>query len=79
LSVSPGSAAEEAGLLKGDVIVSLDGKTIAGAANPNRAVVDYMRTVKPEQKVKVRVMSEIGSPKVRISTPKAIAPSPTSR
>ena len=56
MSVSPGSAAEEAGLLKGDVIVSLDGKTIAGAANPNRAVVDYMRTVKPEQKVKVRVL-----------------------
>jgi S1-C subfamily serine protease len=56
LSVSPGGAGEEAGLLKGDVIVSLDGKTIAGSDNPNRAVVDHMRTVKPDQKVKVRVL-----------------------
>lgn len=55
-SVSPGGAAEEAGLLKGDVIVSIDGKSIAGSPSPNRAVVDHMRTVKPDQKVKVRVL-----------------------
>ena len=56
LSVSPGGAAEEAGILKGDVIVAIDGKNIAGSASPNRAVVDHMRTVNPEQKVKVRVL-----------------------
>ena len=58
LSVSPGGAAAEAGLAKGDVIVALDGKTIAGAPNPNRAVVDHMRDVKPDQKVKVRVLRD---------------------
>ena len=58
MSVSPGGAAAEAGLLKGDVIVSLDGKSIAGAPNPNRAVVDHMREVNPDQKVKVRVLRE---------------------
>ena len=56
LSVSPGGAAAEAGLVKGDVIVSLDGKTIPGGSGATRAVVDYMRTVKPEQKIKVKVI-----------------------
>jgi len=58
MSVSPGGAAAEAGLVKGDVIVALDGKAIAGAPNPNRAVVDHMRDVNPDQKVKVRVLRE---------------------
>jgi len=58
LSVSPGGAAEDAGLLKGDVIVNLDGKKIAGAADANRAVVDHMRSVTPEQKVKVKVLRD---------------------
>jgi len=56
MSVSPGGAAEEAGIQKDDVIVSLDGKGVAGTEDPNRAVVDYMRGVKPDQKVKVRVL-----------------------
>jgi C-terminal processing protease CtpA/Prc len=56
LSVSPGGAAAEAGLVKGDVIVSLDGKTVPGGPGATRAVVDHMRTVKPEQKVKVKVI-----------------------
>src|SRR5688572_10212036 len=58
LSVSPGGAAEDAGLEKGDVIVSLDGKSIAGSANPNRAVVEHMRDVDPDQKVKVKVLRD---------------------
>jgi C-terminal processing protease CtpA/Prc len=58
LSVSPGGAAEEAGLLGGDVIVNLDGKKIVGAPDANRAVVDHMRDVKPEQKVKVKVLRD---------------------
>ena len=58
LSVSPGGAAADAGLAKGDVIVALDGEAIAGSPNPNRVVVDHMRTVNPEQKVKVRVLRD---------------------
>ena len=56
LSVSPGGAAAEAGLEKGDVIVSLDGKAVAGGPGATRAVVEHMRSVKPEQKVKVKVL-----------------------
>jgi len=56
LEVSPGGAAEQAGLANGDVIVALDGKAVAGSEMPGRVVVDYMRDVKPEQKVKVKVL-----------------------
>ena len=58
LSVSPGGAAEAAGLLTGDIIVNLDGKSIAGNPDPNRAVVTHMRSVEPEQKVKVKVLRD---------------------
>jgi C-terminal processing protease CtpA/Prc len=67
--VSPGSAAAEAGLASGDVIVSLDGKAIAGSEKPGRAVVDYMRDVKPEQKVKVKVL-RAGKNKEFVVTPR---------
>jgi S1-C subfamily serine protease len=56
LRVSPGGPAEEAGLRDGDVIVSVDGKTIAGGDNAGRALVDHMNGVKPDQKLKVRVI-----------------------
>lgn len=56
LKVSPGSAAEDAGLVDGDVIVALDGNSVVGEANPGRAVIEHMRDVKPEQKVKVKVL-----------------------
>jgi C-terminal processing protease CtpA/Prc len=55
-SVSPGGPAAEAGLQTGDVIVALDGKTVAGGDNAGRALIDQMRSVNPEQKVKVRVI-----------------------
>jgi S1-C subfamily serine protease len=56
LKVSPGGAAEEAGLASGDVIVALDDVKVAGKDDPNRAVVEHMRGVKPDQKVKVKVL-----------------------
>jgi len=58
MRVSPGGAAEEAGLRDGDVIVSLDGKSFAGNTNAGKALVEQMRTVKPDQKVKVRVLRD---------------------
>lgn len=58
MHVSPGGAAEEAGIRDGDVIVSIDGKSIAGSSSAGQAVVDQMRSVKPDQKVKVRVLRD---------------------
>jgi S1-C subfamily serine protease len=58
MHVSPGGPAEEAGLRDGDVIVSLDGKSLAGNESAGRAVVEHMRGVKPDQKVKVRVLRD---------------------
>jgi C-terminal processing protease CtpA/Prc len=58
MHVSPGGAAEEAGLRDGDVIVSIDGKSIAGSGNAGQALVEQMRSVKPDQKVKVRVLRD---------------------
>ena len=58
MHVSPGGAAEEAGIRDGDVIVSIDGKSIAGSSSAGEAVVDQMRSVKPDQKVKVRVLRD---------------------
>jgi C-terminal processing protease CtpA/Prc len=58
LGVSPGGPADDAGLRSGDVIVMLDGKSLAGTENSGRMLVDRMRGVKPEQKVKVRVLRD---------------------
>jgi len=58
MHVSPGGAAEEAGIRDGDVIVSIDGKSIAGSSSAGEALVDQMRSVKPDQKVKVRVLRD---------------------
>lgn len=56
LRLSPGGPAEEAGLRVSDVITSIDGKSVVSTQNPGLAVNEQMRTVKPEQKVKVRVI-----------------------
>jgi C-terminal processing protease CtpA/Prc len=55
-SVSPGGPAAEAGLQTGDVIVSLDGKPVAGGENAGRVLIARMQSVKPDQKVNVRVI-----------------------
>ena len=57
LSVSPGGPAAEAGLRDSDVIIALDGVPTTGG-DPDRALIEQMRKVKPEQKVKVRVLRD---------------------
>lgn len=58
MGVSPGGAAAEAGVLVGDVIVNIDGKQVAGRDEPSRAVIEHMRTVEPDQKVKLKVLRD---------------------
>ena len=58
ISVSPGGPAEQAGLRTGDVITSLDGKTVLSSETPGRVVTERMRDIKPDQKVKVVVLRE---------------------
>jgi C-terminal processing protease CtpA/Prc len=57
-SVSPGGPADEAGLKIGDVITTLDGKAIAGSERSGPVLVEQMRSVKPDQRVKVRVLRD---------------------
>jgi S1-C subfamily serine protease len=57
LSVSPGGPAAEAGLRDTDLIIALDGVPTVGG-DPDRALITQMRNVKPEQKVKVRVLRD---------------------
>ncbi len=57
IRVSPGGPAEEAGLRDQDVIVAIDGVELTGAS-PDRMLVTKMREVKPDEKVKVRVLRD---------------------
>ena len=57
LGVSPGGPAAEAGLRDSDVIIALDGVATTGS-DPDRALITQMRKVKPDQKVKVRVVRD---------------------
>ncbi|HVY82927.1 MAG TPA: PDZ domain-containing protein [Steroidobacteraceae bacterium] len=57
--VSPGGAAEAAGLRAGDVIVAVDGKEIKEGA---REVARLLRAVEPDSTVQLRVLRE-GKPK----------------
>ncbi|HTU65973.1 MAG TPA: PDZ domain-containing protein [Steroidobacteraceae bacterium] len=54
--VSPGGAAEAAGMQAGDVIVALDGKALTGSDQSGKLLVERMRDVKPDQKVKIRAL-----------------------
>jgi S1-C subfamily serine protease len=55
--VSPGGPAAEAGMRVGDVIVALNGSELKGA-DPARQVVRLMRDVKPDARVRVRVLRD---------------------
>jgi len=57
LNVSPGGPAAEAGLRDTDLIIALDGVATTGA-DPDRALIAQMRNVRPDQKVKVRVLRD---------------------
>ena len=56
IRVSPGGPAEEAGVRDGDIIVALDGKPLTGGDDAGRMLVEQMHRVKPDQKVKLRVL-----------------------
>jgi S1-C subfamily serine protease len=55
MGVSPSGPAQAAGLRKGDVLVSIDGKSLrrADEVAPSRQLVDHLRSVKPGQTVKL--------------------------
>ena len=55
VAVSPGGAAAAAGIEAGDVITGIDSTDLAKAAQPARALVERMRELKPDTKVKLRV------------------------
>lgn len=57
ISVSPGGPAAEAGLRDRDIIIAVDGEALSGSG-ADRALVERMRKVKPDQKVKVRVLRD---------------------
>jgi membrane-associated protease RseP (regulator of RpoE activity) len=73
LEVSPGGAAAEAGINSGDLIVALDGKDLRSSERPARELVERMRELKPEQKVKVQVLRD-GKTQTFEVTPRALPP-----
>lgn len=56
LTVSPGGPAAEAGIHAGDVITSIGGEDLTRAGDPGRALVDHVRQLQPDLKVKVAVL-----------------------
>jgi predicted metalloprotease with PDZ domain len=70
--VSPGGPAAEAGIVPGDVIVGINGTAVTGA-DPTRQVVTLMRDVKPDSRVRVRVLRD-GKPREYVITTR---PGPT--
>lgn len=57
-AVSPGGAAEEAGILAGDVITAIGGAELPAGPEASRALVDRMRELQPGLKVKVAVLRD---------------------
>jgi C-terminal processing protease CtpA/Prc len=67
--VSPGGPAAEAGIRTGDVIVAVNGTTVAGA-DPTRQVFGILHNVKPDTKVNVRALRD-GKPQEFVVTTRA--------
>jgi membrane-associated protease RseP (regulator of RpoE activity) len=67
-SVTPGGPAGDAGIKAGDVITSIDGKSLRRdtSAEAARALVEHMREVKPGDKVKVEYQREGKSHKTEL-------------
>ncbi len=56
VAVSPGGPADAVGLKAGDVIVGIQGVDLRGRGNAERELVQQMRSVEPEQEVKLKVL-----------------------
>jgi C-terminal processing protease CtpA/Prc len=57
-AVSPGGAAEAAGIKVGDVVTAIGGAELPQGSDASRAVVDRMRELEPGLKVKVTVLRD---------------------
>lgn len=60
MSVSPGGAAADAGLKPGDVLLQIDGQSLArdNSKDPHEKLLSHMREVKPDEKVTLRYRRE---------------------
>jgi hypothetical protein len=58
VDVSPGGPAAEAGIKAGDLITSIAGLELTKDSNPGRALVEKVRELEPDQKVKVAVLRD---------------------
>lgn len=58
VTVSPGGPAASAGLKSGDLIVEIDDVDLRARGNAERELVQKMRTVAPDQKVKLKVQRD---------------------
>jgi hypothetical protein len=71
MAVSPGGAAAAAGIEADDLIASIDGLDLTKEPEPGRALVDKMRELKPDAKVKLRVVHAGKARDVEV-TPRAL-------
>ncbi len=58
MDVSPGGPAAEAGIKVGDIITGIADLDLTKDSNPGRALVEKMRQLEPDQKVKVAVLRD---------------------
>lgn len=74
LRVSPGGPADEAGIAAGDVITAIDGQSLRGLDRGGRALVERMREVRPDQKLKLTLEREGKSRSVELKARAAPMP-----
>ena len=70
VAVSPGGPADAAGLKAGDVIVGILGVDLRGRDNAERELMQQMRSVEPDQKVKLKVLRKQWEPIATMSKEK---------